>query len=107
MKEANDFYITPDPDIYDKKLKRQELIWYCERLEGRLEREKEKGKFSFLMFIVYYSIFWIGFMLGWGTMINGMANFSPKNFEWFQSIVLLLISSPFAIFFIKTIYQER
>ena len=37
----NDFYKTPDPNIYDNKLRKQELIEYCEKLEYRLEQEKK------------------------------------------------------------------
>jgi hypothetical protein len=99
-KRMEDDKINP----YDKNTNRQDLINYCERLEFKLQQEKEfKKKFGLWE---HYVTFLFSFLCGGAVVRTGMELLSRKGFEWYLAITILIALLPGVYLFLKEIAKR-
>ena len=88
-------------NLYNKNTKRQDIIDYGDKLEFRLQQEKDSQKK--LGFWLHYLTFIFSFLIGAAVVRIGMEMLNRNSFEWFILVVIIIVLSPIAYLFIKEV----
>lgn len=87
------------PDLYNKSVKKRELVEYIEKIEHRLQTAQDNER-KMLPWVLYL-VFFLSFIIGAGVISIGIYNLNGQLLDWFILIIIIVLLSPIVYLLIK------